>query len=411
MQPGMTVHAKFISNPFTPVAGIYNGLFSETNGFRHESAGFVSILVGAKGIYSGYLVFDGDSKVSFSGKWTASAAAPTRSVARVGKAPVQMSLAIDWSPDSGQITGVVSNENWSSPMLAMRAKFDAKALPPVLDSTNFMGRYTMQIPRGLGSPTAAPGGVGYGTITNSAGGIIQLLGKLGDSGPKQKIEQKVNISRHGDWPLYVGLYPSTATYSNVWTTNTLVTKKTYYLGAMMGWLKFSSNNASVPPTNDLIETNIVWVKTTMDTNNYPLAVPTNAVYYANGFSNEIGVVSSAYVTPGLNELPIKLDVPAQVVVSDGNLSEPVTNMAVSILTNKITLSKTTTNSGAVPSTNMMTIAITKKDGYFTGNFLRPGDALKTEFFGVVLQNTTNAQGHFLGTTNSGHVILTGTPHP
>src|SRR6185503_6628301 len=143
MQPEMTIRAGFLANPFTPVAGIYNGLFSEpTNagGVRHESAGFVSVKVGAKSGYSGYLVFDGDPKVTFSGKFTASGDV-TRDVKRdlkFGKAPVRVSLALEWWTSSGEITGTVTNGTWTSELLANLAKFDAKALPPVLDSSNFM---------------------------------------------------------------------------------------------------------------------------------------------------------------------------------------------------------------------------------------------------------------------------------
>jgi len=298
----------------------------------------------------------------------------------------------------------VTNGTWTSILKADIAKYDEKALPPVLDlTTNFTGTYTMQIPRGTGYPTDSPGGVGYGTITNSKSGIIALLGRTGDSGPKQTIGQKVNVGRHGDWPLYVGLYPSTVTFNNAFTGGLDVTNKSYYLGSMMGWMKFSSNNASVPPTNKPTG-DVVWIKKATSPTML-LKTPTNAVYYTNGFSNELTLATAPYVMPTAGQLPINFT-SGEVVVSDGNLSEPVTNTAVLIATNKVTLSLRTTNSAAVMSTNKMAIAFTKKSGEFKGSFFVGTN--KLEFFGALLQDTTNASGHFLGLgTNSGHVIFNG----
>jgi hypothetical protein len=61
----MLINANFITNPFTPVSGIYNGLFQQATGVTHASAGFISVTVKDKSAYSAYLLLEGD-KVSFS---------------------------------------------------------------------------------------------------------------------------------------------------------------------------------------------------------------------------------------------------------------------------------------------------------------------------------------------------------
>src|ERR1044071_836973 len=98
----MLIYANFITNPFTPVAGLYNGLFYEESGVTHASAGFVNVNVKDKSGYSAYLLVDGD-KVSFSGKLNAGGSV-TRTVSRgldgakVGKGPLSVSLALDNFP-------------------------------------------------------------------------------------------------------------------------------------------------------------------------------------------------------------------------------------------------------------------------------------------------------------------------
>ena len=40
MSSNLILQANFVTNPFTAVAGVYNGLFSPTNGVSEESSGF-----------------------------------------------------------------------------------------------------------------------------------------------------------------------------------------------------------------------------------------------------------------------------------------------------------------------------------------------------------------------------------
>jgi hypothetical protein len=205
------------------------------------------------------------------------------------------------------------------------------------------------------------------------------------------------VSKDGEWPLYVPLYQSTTTYTITYLGN-IVTSKKEYLGSVFGWVTFGDSNMAP------VCTELNWIKTTIPTNNpkYVLTKPINALFYAAGFSNQVALLTSPYTIPSVGEPAINFTA-AQVAVSGGNLSESVTNVTTLITTNKVVLSATNT----IGVSNRMTITFNKKIGTFTGNFMRPHDELKTDFVGALLQNTTNASGHFLGTNQSGSVIVTG----
>jgi hypothetical protein len=253
-----------------------------------------------------------------------------------------------------------------------------------------VGSYTLLIPRDElnGPPTNSPGGIGSGAITNDLKGFAKASIFVGDVGHQQKAVFKTSLSKDGEYPLYIPLYRST----------TIVASKTVYLGSMMGWMTFGDSN-----TAPVCE-NLTWIKPTMPVGdpNFTLLKPINLQYYAAGFTNQVDMLASPYTAVGKNEHAIELLNNLQVVLSDGNLAVPVTNVATVIATNKVLLPKTNT----AGETNKMVISFNKKFGTFIGNMVNP-DLTKTFFVGSLLQNTTNASGHFLGTTNSGSVIITG----
>jgi hypothetical protein len=395
VQSNMTIQANFITNPFTPVAGTYNGLFYEpANVMSHASAGFVTMKVKDKSAYSGSLNFDGD-KVAFSGKFTASGNV-TRTVDRsvkFGKSPLDLSLEIDWSTSNDQVTGTVSDGVWTAEITALKA---------ITVNTNSVGSYTMLVPRDTetGYPVTGPGGIGSGSMTNDVKGFSKLGLTVGDVDKTQKGTLKTSLSKDGEWPLYVPLYRSTTTYTNTYLGNAVLSKKEY-LGSVFGWVTYGDSNTAP------VCSSLNWIKTTLpDAPSYVFFKPTNKVFYAGGYSNQVGMLASAYTVPAVSQTAINYT-SLEVVVSDGNLSEPVTNAATLLATNKVVLSAFTTNSAEMVQNNKMTISFNKKFGTFSGNFLRPQDGVKTDFVGALLQNTTNASGHFLGTNQSGSVIVTG----
>src|SRR5262249_36233194 len=57
--------------PFPAPAGIYQGLFFDTNGVAHDSSGLLTVTVGKNGSFTGKIL-SGAQKLSFSGKFPAS---------------------------------------------------------------------------------------------------------------------------------------------------------------------------------------------------------------------------------------------------------------------------------------------------------------------------------------------------
>jgi len=366
----MTINANFMVNPFTDVAGTYNGLFSESGGATHETAGFIQVKVKNKSAYSGYLLFDGVRR-PFSGKLLTDGTA-TKEVVRtktVVQDPVTLNLAVDLAAANEYVGGTVAatNGSWTANIAADKAVY-SKVGP--FDTTN-SGRYTIQIPTGPGAPSASPGGVGYGAVTNSLDGYAKLGGYVGDG---NKISQKVNLSRHGNWPMYVGLYKTLAKE---------------YKGSLQGWVKFDSGDFG-PSSNNVVN----WIKKDGSE---------SQARYGAGFSNSVELAGSTYVDPGVGFLPITLNVGDMVIVSDANLVEPVTNLVTEVTGSKVKLSPTNTVGGV----NKATITFKGKDGTFTGGFLVGVTKIKTE--GSVLQDTNKVAGFLLGTSESGTVRIEPAP--
>ena len=70
MRSNLVLQANFIPNPFAPVAGIYQGLFYDTNEVAHQSSGFFNGKLTSAGKLSAKLVIAG-LKASLSGQFSA----------------------------------------------------------------------------------------------------------------------------------------------------------------------------------------------------------------------------------------------------------------------------------------------------------------------------------------------------
>ncbi len=70
MQSNLSLSANFVANPFTPVAGIFNGLYFETNGVRHDASGFFTLVLRPDGKFTGKLR-NGVKQSPFAGKFWA----------------------------------------------------------------------------------------------------------------------------------------------------------------------------------------------------------------------------------------------------------------------------------------------------------------------------------------------------
>src|SRR5262249_21313409 len=110
--------------------------------------------------------------------------------------PVNIRLSLDLEGGTDQLTGTLSDGNWTASLAADRA-----GRP---EATNFNGKYTLVVPGSM-DPALAPGGDSFGTLTVTKG-VVSFSGLLADGTP---MIQKVPVSKTGHWPFYVPLYAGT----------------------------------------------------------------------------------------------------------------------------------------------------------------------------------------------------------
>jgi hypothetical protein len=369
MESNLVLQANFIPNPFTPVAGSYAGLFYESNGVvEHHNAGFFTVKVTEKAAYSCKLIFDGDT-ISGGGKFNLSGqASRTISRAKKGKGDVEVSLALDWSTESEQIVGRLSDGSWVAEMLADKATYSLGN-----PANAWVGSYTMLVPRTNNYPVEAPGGFGYGTITNTMLGLVKFSGGLGDG---VKAAQTVSVSKEGQWPLYAQLYKSTTLLTNP-LTQLPGTNTGNYRGALMGWVTF---------TNQKPQGTVSWIKGGDAATTY---------FYPEGYTNVVELISSVYQAPGIGQRALAMT-NGTMTFGYGNLPEPI-EYGVSWASNNVLSSS---------GTLKPTFTLSARSGLLKGTFPHPqmGNA-KSNYTGVLLQEQNYSAGVFQGTNQSGSFLL------
>jgi len=358
MSSNLILQANFVPNPFTAVAGVYNGLFSPTNGVTNESSGFFTATIpsSSRGAYSARLLLDGGT-YPFSGTFGLSGSTQ-QTVARSGQAPVTIDLQINLATNDDQMTGSVNNyssNGWNSQLQAWRAAFNESTGT----SPNYAGRYTLVIPPGSNAPSGGPGGYGYATLTNNLAGHVVLNGRLGDG---TAINQAVPVATNGNIPLYVSLY----------------SRK----GSLMGWLTLTNNPSNTPPQT-ILGTNLTWTKLSSH----------SGTLYSGGFTNtNITVLGSLY-TPGAG---ISVLTNGTLTISNGDLAAPLMYSNLTIVDNKVVSPDPGISGNVIPGTGVLTLT-----------FRIPGASADTAARGVLLQTNaqTNAAGWFLGPNQSGYFLL------
>jgi hypothetical protein len=191
--------------------------------------------------------------------------------------------------------------------------------------------------------------------------VVSLKGYLSD---KTSAAQKVPLSRNGQWPLYVSLYSGK--------------------GSLLSWVGFTNR-----PTDDFHGL-LNWSKPALAT----------ARYYPGGFNtNEQEVVGSRYAAPvGTNQV-LNLT-GATLSFNGGNLAE---DAAISV---GMGPGSKVTNA---PSPKL-SLTFTVSSGLFKGSYTPTNAGSKAvSFAGAVLQKGTNAAGYYLGTNQSGRVLLEAAP--
>jgi len=189
MQEGLKLVVRFSKTLLGLATGTYEGVFSpDTNG-PPNSSGFISIKLGAGGIYSGRLKPLG-ANYFIRGKID-----PITGRSLIGGTlgTNQLLLEVDLADEgSEELVGAYSDGHFFSPFTLWRVQsFDATNPAPV-------GNYTFTLSPPLDTNNAAFGS-GSGTMTIDAKGGIQITGTLGDGAA---INQKDALLKGNRFPFY-----------------------------------------------------------------------------------------------------------------------------------------------------------------------------------------------------------------
>jgi len=352
MQSNMTLQANFVTNPFVGLKGKFYDLFSETNDVRNQdrSGAFNLTLAEAGGFSASFQL--GAKKLPVKGAfdWLG------QSVLKLKPSlteTVTVALQLDVTNLNAWVTGTVSNGDWTAPLLGYRAP-----VYPVGSTSPQAGKYTLVIP-GSDDAASSPGGDGYGMVTLSPLGALKLAGKLADG---TLLSQSIPASADGWWALYSALYASK--------------------GSLHGWMLFTNQ-----PDSD-ISGELSWIKPALATSKY----------YPLGFTNASDAVGAFYAAPLTANRVVNIT-SGTVEFLHGNLIQPITNNVLLTTNNKI----------INLSSNKLTMTFTLASGLFKGSVTDTNTSKSIPFTGALLQKLDTGYGHFLGTNQSGEVLLSPAP--
>lgn len=277
-----------------------------------------------------------------------------------------VNLALDVSNSTDQLHGSVQSSNWTAKLIGDRVLWTTNTLA---EASQFTNHYTVAIP-GVTNVNEGPIGWTYGF------GLVDQLGRVtltGASGDGQRLSQKTFLSKSGDWPFYVSLYPEKRIVPDLLPPKTNIE----YQGALLGWLHIATN-ATIEDRPSPFGT-VSWIKRGWTNNLYP-----------NGFTNGTSINGSTYLAPLSGSRAIDIT-NAQLTVSGGNLAHP--------LTNYLTLQTNNVFSIKAPFTNGLKISLAPKNGMVQGSFTTSQST--NRFQGIILQHQRFGRGWFLGTNEGG----------
>jgi hypothetical protein len=351
-----TVKARFIYNPFLPLAGAYYGLFSDEGSPALTNSGYFNLTLESDRIFSGDIILDG-VKTPFTGQFD------TNGVAALvaGHAPghdYQGTLQLDLSGVS-PMSGVLSNiaQGWTASLSAIHAGFGG-----TLRATNYEGSYLLAIITNNANVLAPPG-CSFALASINANGNVTLSATLADG--SVFTSTGTAISQSGEWPLYGSLFSGK--------------------GSVLAWVKFSPRGAA----NQMTSGQAMWFET----------AASGSHYYTNGFSfptNDLNLMVDRYIPPakGVAVLP---SVNYTVLLYGGDL--------IPTLSANITISSNNAVVVTGPNTNQLSLTINASAGTFTGSFVSSATSAKTALKGVLLPGANSGFGYFLGLNQTGGILI------
>lgn len=122
-------------------------------------------------------------------------------------------------------------------------------------------------------------------------------------------------------------------------------------------------------------------------------------YYPAGFTNQTTLIGSRYMPPASATNRVLALTNGVLILTGGNLSQAWTNDLVLSANNRVTNA----------SPNKLAVTLSLGTGLFKGSFFDTGVVRTVSFSGALLQKSTNGSGFFLGTNQSGQVLLESRP--
>jgi hypothetical protein len=350
MQSNLVVEANFVTNVFLAAQGTYRGLFApaSSSGQRGGYSGSFLLSVTSGGLASGSLTL-GNQSFSISGAFDIAGAAVMGPQNQSAIEAVGMQL--DFS--SQTVNGTVGYGPFLASLLGDRDVFST-AKP----ASDFESQYTLII-AGTNNPSAGPFGVSYATVKVDALGNITMTGSLADG---TSISQTSVVSKDGYWPFYVSLYGGN--------------------GSLWGWNQFTNRIIQTAVRSDTPSLGLSW-------NNFGNS--SARALYGSGFTNQEARLTGGLYVP-TSTLPDALNA----TLIGGNLPFGITNQVAISSSDVIALQN------PLDETNKLELTVTKSTGLISGSFANPANPKQTiKVNGVILQGQTNAQGYFLGVSQSG----------
>lgn len=411
MREGLTLTAKFITNPFDDEKGVYNGLvrasLTAPNGGptppSQATEGHLNVTLQPSGGFSGKLTMDGlvlNVSGTFDNEGKArfgTTRADVVSVTRPGKPGLRLRLQLQdlEEPPTGtgaddRITGTVTHLHRTtitavSDIVAERATVPADILayvPAPATSALFTAIMDPQAPAAQPAVLTTedyPQSTGFASITVSKTGAVTFTGTLADG--TTPVSLSSTLSKDGDSPLFVQLYNK--------------------LGFLSGLLHLDINAES-----DMSAEGMLWSRPYQDTQHYRFGWPEvikvdlDAARYTVPPGNSVLLAPDNTRQPDdVDSLPDYLRAPDLV---NGNAEVrffELPSALIPVLTKAVNLSTTDAVTKLVTDANF-TLSVVRNTGRISGSFQRPGDLSKPTYQGIIYQKglAPGAYGFFLTTT-------------
>ena len=346
MQSNLVLVANFVPSPFRPIKGVYTGLFFDTNAPAHENAGFVSLQLDDKGGYKGSVRM-GARLRKFAGTFALDLTSRL-AVASVATTPA-LDLMLRLDVNNAALTGFGSNSFGNITFAARLNPFSSAANP-----APGAGLYNAALP---GVPATTIEGDGIATVTVSTSGRVSARGSLADG---TGFQLRSATAGDASVPVYAPLYRGQ--------------------GSLFGWITVTNSGV-----NDVAGL-LWWFK----------PASAGGLNDPGGVARAIPVMGSRYVSPS-PRTPVLNLIDGVLVLSGGNLPEPITNSITLGGDNKIT------------GDNRLTLTFSPSKGSIAGTFVDPSSGKKRKVKGVALQAEEQGRGFFLGTDASGRILVSNRP--